>query len=152
NPAPRIVAEKELPGKANYLIGNPANWRTGLPTYGSVRYRGVYPGIDAIYHGEQHQFEYDFAVAPGAHPSRIRLVFAGADSVELDATGNLLLNTPGGVVRHHKPVAYQKDSRVDVRYVLQGGNQVAFALGPYDRSRELVIDPIVSFATYAGGK
>src|SRR5579859_7767524 len=40
-------AEKELPGKVNYLIGNDASlWKTGLPEYSRVNYRGVYPGVD----------------------------------------------------------------------------------------------------------
>jgi uncharacterized repeat protein (TIGR01451 family) len=151
NPAPQLAAENELPGKANYFVGDADLWRTGLPTYGAVRYRAVYPGIDAIYHGEQHQFEYDFAVAPGGDPARIRVAFEGASSVDVDADGNLLLNTPGGIVRHHKPIAYQKDRRIEARYILRG-NHVAFALGPYDHTRELIIDPVVSFATYAGGK
>ena len=156
NPAPAVLGEHQLAGKANYFVGDPAKWRTGLPTFGSVRYRAVYPGIDAIYHGEEHKFEYDFAVAPGADPARIRLAFEGADGLDLDPSGDLLLRTRGGIVRQHKPVAYQESAGrrriVDARYVLRGHHQVAFALGAYDRSRELIIDPIVSFATYMGGK
>src|SRR5262249_39076737 len=59
----------ELPGKANYFFGNdPAAWRTNVPTYGRVRYRDVYPGVDLVYYGNGGQLEYDFVVAPGADP------------------------------------------------------------------------------------
>jgi len=34
---------------------------------------------------------------------------------------------------------------------LQAHNQVSFEIGNYDRSRDLVIDPSVSYATYLGG-
>ena len=54
-----------LPGKVNYLTGRgPRKWRTNIRTYAKVRCRGVYPGIDLVYYGQQQQLEYDFVVAP----------------------------------------------------------------------------------------
>src|SRR6185295_2469207 len=109
----------ELPGKANYFIGNdPSRWRTNVPTYAKVRSNGVYPGIDLVYYGQQRQLEYDFVVAPGADPQKIVLGFEGADAVEIDAHGDLVLHTAGGDVRQHKPVVYQE---VDgVRRAIEG--------------------------------
>src|SRR2546426_6077837 len=50
----RSVGQEELPGKANYFIGNdPSKWRTDVPTYAKVQYTNVYPGIDLIYYGNQ---------------------------------------------------------------------------------------------------
>ncbi len=46
------VAEpiNSLPGKSNYFIGNdPRQWRTDVPAYAGVRYRGVYDGVDLVY-------------------------------------------------------------------------------------------------------
>ncbi|MGD0009787.1 MAG: hypothetical protein ABSE93_14735 [Terriglobia bacterium] len=66
--------EEQLPGTANYFIGNdPAQWHTSVPTYAKVRYTGIYPGIDLVYHGNQRQLEFDFTVAPGADPGVIAL-------------------------------------------------------------------------------
>ena len=49
------IGVDELPGKANYFIGkDPDGWRTDVPTYSKVKYRGVYPGVDLIYYGNQH--------------------------------------------------------------------------------------------------
>ena len=74
NPAAKVTGEEELPGKVNYFIGkDPAKWRTDVATYAKVRYEQVYPGIDLVYYGNQRQLEYDFVVAPGADPARIRL-------------------------------------------------------------------------------
>ena len=57
----------ELPGKANYFIGNnPEKWRTNVPTFAKVTQPAVYPGIDVVYYGNQQQLEFDFIVAPGA--------------------------------------------------------------------------------------
>jgi len=76
--APAIIGEAEQPGKVNYLTGARSQWRTNIPTYGQVRYRNLYPGIDLVYHSTpQGQLEYDFVVAPGADPQTIRLTFAG---------------------------------------------------------------------------
>ena len=90
-PSPEVTGLDELPGRVNYFIGNdPRQWRTDIPTYAKVRYREVYPGIDLIYYGKGKQLEYDFIVAPGADTKAIRLAFDGADSVSLDAAGNLV--------------------------------------------------------------
>jgi hypothetical protein len=77
NRAARIQGARPLRGKTNYLVGNDrALWRTNIATYGEVRYSRVYNGIDLVFHGNRSQLEYDFAVAPGANPSRIRLKFS----------------------------------------------------------------------------
>jgi hypothetical protein len=79
NEQPRISGLDEQVGRSNYFLGNdPGQWKTDVPNYGKVRYESVYPGVDMIYYGNQRQLEYDFVVAPGADPKRIRLSFAGA--------------------------------------------------------------------------
>jgi hypothetical protein len=51
-----VAGDDNLAGIANYFIGDdPANWHRNVPTYGKVRYSGVYPGIELIYYGNQHQ-------------------------------------------------------------------------------------------------
>jgi hypothetical protein len=55
-----------------------------------------------------HQLEYDFMVAPGADPNQIRLSFSGADSVTLDAAGNLILQVGDTQLRQQKPIIYQE--------------------------------------------
>ena len=145
----RPEPEQRLPGVTHYLKGNDrSRWITDIPNYGRLRYRGIYPGIDAIYYGKDGRLEYDFVVAPGADPRRIVLHYAGG-SARVDASGDLVL----GTLRQHRPVVYQVigGQRRDVaaRYALRG-QTVRFELGAYDRSRELVIDPAVTWATYVG--
>src|SRR5439155_913787 len=96
NPMPRLAGLDELPGKANYFIGNDAaKWRTNVPTYARVHYQDLYPGIDLIYYGNPRQLEYDLVVRPGADPGRIVLGFQGADKLEVDADGDLVFHTAG---------------------------------------------------------
>ena len=155
NAAAAIDAEEEQPGRINYLIGNnPRGWHQSVPRYARVHYRGVYPGIDAVYHGAQ-PLEFDFVVRAGADPDRIRLEFRGEQGITTDKSGNLVLTLPTGEMRLLKPVAYQEQNgvrqAVSANFVVKTKHEVAFVLGPYDRTRQLVIDPSIIFATYFGG-
>jgi len=156
NPQSQIIAGNELPGRSNYFLGNdPSQWHTNVEQYERISYRDVYPGINMAFYGVQKQLEFDFIVAPGAIPAEIRLAVAGAHRIATDNFGNLILASSLGEVALHKPVAYQqKDGArqpVEARFVLQPHNQVTFEIGNYDRTRELVIDPSVTYATYLGG-
>src|SRR6266568_2552631 len=100
NQAANVTALEELPGKSNYFVGNdPKKWRTDVPTYGKVKYEGVYPGVDLVYYGNQRQLEYDFVVAPGADPKAITLaVEAGLPRHDLAGQAGLSRhNRRGGV-------------------------------------------------------
>ena len=151
----RALAQQPLPGVVNYLMGrDPAAWHTNMPTFGRVGYAGVYPGIDVAYHGDQGQMEYDFTVGPGAKPEAIALAFDGAKGLRLDG-GELVITTPAGEMRQPAPVVYQDLGAtrrpVEGHFVLRGGNQVGFALGAYDHSRPVVIDPKLAYSTFLGG-
>ncbi len=149
---------EQLSGKTNYLIGNdPQKWHTQIPSYQKVKYPDVYPGVDLVYYGNQRQLEYDFIVAPGADPGRIKLKFDGAQRLYIDENGDLVLSlsSAGDEVRFRAPLTYQKaDGRRQVvasRYRISGSDEVGFIIGPYDRSSPLIIDPVLSYATYLGG-
>lgn len=89
---PAISGLEELPGKLNYFIGNdPRKWRKGVSTYSKVKYRDVYPGVDVVYHGNQGQLEYDFVIAPGKSPRRIKMAFTGMERITVDPDGALVL-------------------------------------------------------------
>ncbi|MBM3460135.1 MAG: hypothetical protein FJX77_16570, partial [Armatimonadetes bacterium] len=147
--------EQPLPGRVNYLLGNdPGRWITGLPTYGRVRFDGIYPGVDVVYYGRERSLEYDLVVAPGADPDRIRMEFAGG-APELQPDGALALRLPEGAVVLEKPVLYQTapEGRTPVEgsYRLLAEGRVGFRIGAYDRSRELVIDPLLQYSGLIGG-
>jgi uncharacterized protein (TIGR03437 family) len=142
-----------LPGKSNYLNREPAI--TGVRQYGRIRYRSVYPGIDLLYYGHGKELEYDFAVSPGARPERIRLTLQGANGLRIDTDGNLVARLRNVRFIQKKPEAWQSGDdglphRIEVRYFLTGKKQVAFAIGAYDHSRPLIIDPLVDYSTYLG--
>ena len=157
NPWAEIVGERELEGKINYLRGDdPSKWRTNVRTFGAVRYREIYEGIDLVYYGNaQGQMEYDFEVAAGADPRQISLLIEGAKALEVDTAGDLVINTPAGELRQRRPEVYQEVEgerrAVEGVYVAQPDGRVRFALGEYDRSAPLIIDPVLEYSTYLGG-
>jgi hypothetical protein len=154
NSAARVSGTEPMPGKSSYFIGNePAKWRRNIPQFARVQYESVYPGVDLVYYGNQGQLEYDFRVAPGAEPNQIALSFDGARA-HVDS-GDLLLSTDQGDVRFHAPHIYQRDGSTQksvtgsFRQLVE--NKIGFTIGDYDHSRELVIDPTLSYSTFLGG-
>lgn len=155
NPEVRPETGDPLPAKTNYFVGKRDAWRTDIPHFNDVRYRGIYRGIDAVFYSSGKHLEYDFIVAPGADPAAIRLRFLGARP-RIDSDGNLVLRAGRREdIKHLAPVVYQKISgrRIDVqaKYSINRKGEVSFLLGPYDRTRELVIDPVLTYANYLGG-
>ena len=151
-----ITGLEEMAGKANYLKGSdPAKWRTGISTYRKLKYEQLYPGVDLVFYGNPSRLEYDFILAPGVDPTVLRLGVEGADRVELNDRGELLLTIAGRLVKQEPPRVYQRlngEARhVDGAYALVGSNELAFRLGEYDWRQPLVIDPVIDFSTYVGG-
>jgi uncharacterized protein (TIGR03437 family) len=145
-----------LTSHSNYFVGSePRGWRTNVPNYGKVKFSGVYPGIDLVYHGDAGHLEYDFVLASHANPQLPQLTFGRAASVTVDDQGGLLIqgrdHARDQTLRFKKPVAYQEGQEVEVRYKLMAHGRIGFSLGRYDAAKPVTIDPTLVFATYLGG-
>ncbi len=156
NPRAQARGEEAHAGAVNYLTGNePTKWRQNVPTFGKVKYQAVYPGIDLIYYGTGQQLEYDFVVAPGTTSQAIQMDFAGADQVEINPAGELVLTANASQLVQHKPVIYQEVNgrrrNVEGGYMELGENRIGFHIGDYDHALPLVIDPVLSYSTYWAG-
>ncbi len=146
--------------RTNEYIGNdPRRWRTGIHNFDRVALRELYAGIDAEFYARGGEIEHDFLIAAGADTNRLRMQVSGAKTMELSASGDVMLGTEDGSLRLRKPVAYQvmaNGSRRDVEAsfaMIAGRDEAAlsFTLGAYDHRRALVIDPVISYATYVDG-
>jgi len=163
NPHPQVVGLDKLPGVSNYFIGNDRRkWRTNVAHYAKIEYKNVYPGVNLIYYGNQQQLEYDWVVEPGANAAAVRLTVQrwgrgadGSSGTRLDRRGNLLIHTASGDIVQGTPMVYQdvagRRRVVNARYTLMGADRVGFAVGAYDTSKPLVIDPVLFYSTYFGG-
>lgn len=146
---------ERLESYSNYLLGpDQTKWRKHVPHFRRVRYSSVLPGIDVVYYGSEGRLEYDFVVSPGADPGQIQIAFEGARQVRTTETGDLLLETGSGSIRHLRPRIYQTvdGQQVEIAgsYKLRSDGKVEFALADYDHDRELVVDPVVQFSQYVG--
>src|SRR5882762_4933507 len=154
NPTPEITGMDKQGWMTNYLVEMESDRSSAVANYSRVKYAAVYPGVDLIYHGESHQLEYDFVVSPNAEPSSIRLWIEGANNMSVSADGSIVVQTAAGAVRWEKPVVFQETSgqktMVTARYQIRG-DYIGFQLGPYDRSKTLVIDPALVYGTYLDG-
>src|SRR5260370_889587 len=74
NPHAPVEGKDLQPGRSNYFIGNdPSRWQHDVPHFARVKFRGVYPGVDLVYYGNQGRLESDYVVAPHANPGQISL-------------------------------------------------------------------------------
>ncbi len=125
-----------------------------VPAYERVRIDGLYAGIDVAFHAHGREVEYDLIVAPGADPARFALTFDASVPVVQNEAGELVLAATAGSLVLKRPVAFQDidgtRKAVDSRFVLED-ERVRIAVGEYDHAQPLVIDPVVSYATYLGG-
>ncbi len=148
------TASVELGGRPHHVMGtDPSEWKMNVPAYRRVMYRGVYPGVDLAFYGNQHQLEYDFFLAPGVTPATIAIAIEGAESVRIDDDGNLVIATRTGTLTHRPPTIFQEVNGtrrpVEGRYAMGPGGRIGFSVGPYDRRYPLVIDPILSYTAAA---
>lgn len=156
NPTARLEGIELLSGVINYYRGQDRrNWRLGVKPYAKVQAKSVYPGVDLVYYGDHRRLEFDFVVAAGADPNAIALKVDGADELSLSEQGHLVVGVNGKELRFNKPYAYQlingKQAPVSVEYALNGPNRAGLRLGNYDKSRKLVIDPMLTYSTFLGG-
>jgi hypothetical protein len=155
NDKPVVSGLDQLPMVSNYYLGDdPSQFRESVPHFAKVKYAQVYPGIDLVYYGKDKELEYDFLVAPGADPNVIQMKFVGANKIRLADNGDLVIQTKGGELRQHKPILYQTVNGVRQEvagHFIVEQNRVRFAVGAYDPTKELVIDPTLTYSTYFGG-
>ncbi|MEG4842045.1 DUF7948 domain-containing protein, partial [Microcoleus sp. B9-D4] len=156
NPNPTISGLEQLPGVANFLVGEDSSqWQTNVPTFNGVVYQNVYQGIDRVFKGTEGQLKSEFLVAPFADPSQIKMNYSGVNNIRLRDDGALILETPLGELIDNAPIVYQdiNGQRVNVpaAYNLLGNGQVNFSLGYFDPTQPLVIDPVLAYSTYLGG-
>lgn len=142
-------------GLSHYLVGSSDEWRTGVTHFRRLRSTNVWPHIDVVYRTtDTALLEYDFIVHPGGDPQAIAMTWSGAESWSLTKSGDLALSAGSRELHVHRPLVYQ---RINGRRMVipaafrMRGNRASFTLGAWDRRHRLVIDPVVSYATYLGG-
>jgi Beta-propeller repeat len=162
--AVRVAGTRRLAGVVNVLHGERSAWRTRLPIYAGVAYRGLYRGTDVRFGAAGATW----GLAPGADPARIGWRVPGA-TARVRADGALEVAPRGGGPARVQPapVAWQRIGGarfgVDVRWRVDGDGRVGFAVGRRDAGTPLAIATLVAapparaapgglaFSTFLGG-
>lgn len=152
---PSVKLQPELPSNyaLNYFHGaDRSRWASDVHAFSQVIYRQLWPGIDLCWSSRGLQVEYDLILQPGADASGIALEYQGIDGIVLDGNGDLVITTSLGVSRELKPTAWYADDHQPLACAFKlTGNTVGFTFeADFDRSRPIVIDPVLEGATYSG--
>ena len=133
----------------NYLIGDASTYATNVHGYSELVYKNVYHGVDVRYYTASNgDLENDIIVYPGGDVKQLKLHIDGIDALKINSEGELVLPTSIGEITVPSPVSYLKDeqgiiAKIDVKYEMNSGNIISFKIPEYDKSKTLVIDPIV---------
>ncbi|MBK7143312.1 MAG: SBBP repeat-containing protein [bacterium] len=148
-----VVGENESNYYCNYFLGNDSTkWTTDVPTFSSIRYYDIYPGIDLRYYYRNGHLEYDFLLSPNADPLAIQIKYQGIDSLITGADGELIVATDWGKIIQQPPFVYEASSGqlVGCEYRIEG-NSLGFAVQLRLDELAIVIDPVLLFSSYLGG-
>ncbi|MEA3308616.1 MAG: SBBP repeat-containing protein [Chloroflexota bacterium] len=156
---PTVTPQGQQPTTAlahDYRGNTPAQWRENIPLYTQVIYQNLYPGIDLLYYFAEGQLKSEFIVHPGAKMENIRIRYTGIENLSATA-GDLHITVNSDLtLRETIPYAYQEINRQ--RYTVTAKFQLinAYSYGFVMQENRLpgaalVIDPVLSNATYLGG-
>ena len=150
-----IQGVSKLEGYHNYFIGNDkSKWASNVPVYEKIRYQQVYNGIDLLVHSNSGRFKYDFIVNSGVDPSVIELSYEGLDKMKIE-NGHLVMKTSVGELRELAPYAYQNSNdgnsiEVACKFKLKNSKVTFLFPNGWDKSKPLIIDPVLVAATLSG--
>ncbi|WP_191284423.1 DUF7948 domain-containing protein [Luteibaculum oceani] len=142
-----------LETRFNYLKGNnPENWASNVRAFPEIAYKDLYPGIDIVLRGRDNELKYDFVIAPGAHPERIKMKIDGFDGLKI-IDNKIHLNHPEINIVENIPLSYQiidgDTVQVKVNYTLSKEG-LGFVVERYLPEYPLIIDPQLIFSTFSG--
>ncbi len=156
-----ITAQDKSDTMVGYFSGSDSSSHlTDIVTYNTLSLGEIYKGIELKLRAHGNNVEKLFYVSPYANPKSIKIALNNAESIKIDKNGALMVKTPNGYLSFTKPVAYQekngKKVYVPVKYKIvkdlkDESKFYSFNLGSYDRSKPLVIDPLLQ-STFAGGE
>lgn len=152
----RTTARDATAARHNWFVGDRARWATDVQAFRTVRLEDLYPGISVVAREQDRHFEYDLEVQPGARLDAVVIACSGHDALGIDANGDLLLETPYGIIRQTAPASWEVDgagSRVAVASswrILEGG-RVGFDVSRIDPKRTLIVDPGIIWSNLGGG-
>ncbi|MEI6060267.1 MAG: SBBP repeat-containing protein [Bacteroidota bacterium] len=156
----QIIKEKaNQQGYYNYFYASCPKGICGVQEYGKITIKNIYKGIDWVIYtstgSKDHPLKYDFVVHPQANYKDIKIKFVHAQSTSLiDNNSKLKVETIAGTIEEGNVSSYFANNTgiggIQSKYVLNSDSLIEFEIANYDKSKTIVIDPLV-WATYYGG-
>ncbi|MGB0887241.1 MAG: T9SS type B sorting domain-containing protein [Vicingaceae bacterium] len=149
-----IVGTEASSGYENYFIGNDkTKWASNVKKYHQTAYHNIYNNIDLKFYLRDAFLKYDFVVKKGGNTNDIQFNYKGVDGIVLEK-GTIKITTSVNEIIEQKPYAYQiingKQKEVKCKFKLEG-SVVSFDFPKgYNKKYELIIDPVLVFASYSG--
>jgi len=147
--------KEDLNRASNYFIGNDQRKHAkNARSFKRAVYSEAYEGVDIHFDIKSDRLKYAFHISPGADPNQVKMAIRHAEAISLK-DGRIVISTSVGQVFDAEPFVYQlsdlgRVEKVAAHYILKG-EEVSFAFPEgYDASRELIVDPEISFSTYIG--
>lgn len=145
---------RQVQGNLNFLKGEASGWVTDVPRFQEAKAQNLISGVDARYYSENGRPRYDLIVRAGTDPSTVKLNYDGAENLRIGANGVLKFDTTVGTVEEKGLFVYQNINGtvkpVAAGHVINPDGTVSFKLGSYDKSKPVVIDPII-WSSFVGG-
>jgi hypothetical protein len=152
-----VYGEEQRAGQYNFFVGSdPRKWRSNVPAFGTVRYRGLYHDIDLRVLHRGGRLAYDILLAPGADLEQVVIRTGGTSGMHIEAGGTLTLETAAGQLRQDAPVTWEQladgtTRRLESRFRRIDAERYGFEVPGRDSARPLVIDPGLEWSTFLGG-
>ncbi len=139
--------------RSHYFRGRtPEEWHTGVPHFRRLVYRDIYPGVDAWFYSRDGELEYDLTLEPFGDLSQVEMRVEGADLLELDEDGNLLIRQGDRVLVQSPPVVLQEGrTGVPGTFEIRGRQSYGFRIPDRNLEQKLTVDPVIRLSTYLGG-
>jgi gliding motility-associated-like protein len=155
NASPSKITTEDYPFYHNYFIGSDhTKWKGKVPVSKSVKIHDLYDGVNWLVYGPSFFPKHELILLPGVNPNMISFTIEGADEINIDKKGNLVIHTTVGEIQELKPVAWQiingKKKKVSCEFYFIERSQIGYKLKNYNPEFELIIDPLLIFSTYSG--
>lgn len=154
----QVIALDQKPYYENFYSANtPENGILNVRTYKTIIYKNIYPNIDMVLHTKADAMKYEFVVHPGGEVGQIQIRWDGVENMVLAQSGGITYALASGIMEEGKPVSFQGQDIVKSSFVrihsgkTESSNNIGFAVSHYNKSKDLVIDPTLSWGTYYGG-
>ena len=146
-----IVKDNVLDGYDNYYNEACPNGAHNIKTFSGLTYKNIYNGIDLHYYSKEGQLKYDYLVEANTDYKQIQLQIEGAEHIEINKNGELVIKTPLGNITEGSPLVFQNDKQLESRWILND-NTLSFEIKNYNPLLSLIIDPLTrAWGTYYGG-